>query len=700
MQRASLSQIILTLISLCICKDVLSQNDVIIVKGNKEQKTLNQSQESIAIIQKDSLKAPVATDNLEAIAQSANVSVNKEDDTFTIRGVKNTGVTGYQKDNLASILVDRVFQTDLAIKASSFNLFDMDSLEIFRGSQSTGQGINALAGSVNLFHTDPLLDYSGKSRLEIGSHNKKILQFIQNVPIIKDRLATKISGTAQVYDGAITNTFSNNKKWAKRDQFNLNMDFIYYPNDTDQIKMSNKAFQSIHGGNYVHGPNPKNYSVSENLETTIRTKNAQTVIEYDKHLNEKWNQTTTLSYSNSKQISVSDSDLTNQNRTGERVDKHRDNFTSAENLLNFNSISIKNTLGIHWHRYSLIDNYDFNILPITNNNVNLNIKQYVDRKRKTYSIFDSFLFDLTETHTLNLGARYEYVVNQYLTNVSGSRIGTSGSNATNTYLDNYVRDRSGAYGGKNSGGKVLPKLAYLFHFSRQAHEEKSIGLSYNQGYRTGGVSINRYRTTAVNYDPETTQNFEFSFKGQFDNTKLNSNLFYTKWTRQQVQISLSSDSYDTQVENASRSEFFGLETEVETKLNDQHQVNWNIGFVKSQFIDFKKSNKNYNGNEFPNAPRMTSNLIYGFAFLDNYLLKTSIKYLGQSFADAENTKRINEQYYIDVGLQKTYRNFIFEINLKNILDKHYQINRFTNSYGTYYQMSTPREISGAVTYSW
>ena len=46
----------------------------------------------------------------------SNVQVNRDNkgDTFSIRGIKNTGVAGYQKDNLASIMVDDVFQTDLA----------------------------------------------------------------------------------------------------------------------------------------------------------------------------------------------------------------------------------------------------------------------------------------------------------------------------------------------------------------------------------------------------------------------------------------------------------------------------------------------------------------------------------------------------------------------------------------------------------
>lgn len=677
-----------------------AQNEVIIVKGTKEHKTLNQSQESLVVIQKNSIKAPKASDGLDALQTEANVTVNKEDETFSIRGVKNTGVTGYQKDNLASILVDRVFQTDLAVKAGSFNLYDLESLEILRGSQSLGQGINSLAGSLNLFHNDPSFDTSGNVRVEAGNAGKKILQFKQNLPLVNEKLAANISGTIQNYDGHTKNATTGKKDWGKKDQYNLNTDFIFYPNETDQIKFGIKGFQSIHGGNYVHGPDQKKYEVYEDLNTAIRTKNAQTYVEYEKNISEKWTNLAILTYSNAKQITSSDSDLTNLNRTGERVDKHRDNFLSFENLVSYKNDRMKNTLGLHAHRYSLIDNYDFNVLPIPGNAVNLNIKQYVDRKRETYSLFDSLNFDLTDAHSFGLGGRFEIVKNKYLTNVSGSRVGTSNNAGTDAYLDNYVKARSGAYGGENEKGKFLPKASYLYHFNREINREKNLGFSYSEGYRTGGVSINRFRTKAINYDPETTQNYELSFKSQFEKISFASNIFYTHWRKQQIQISLSTDMYDTQVENASKSEFFGLETESLVKLSEVQEINWNMGFVKSQFLDFKTGTKNYTGKEFPNAPRVTSTLTHRVKFLEDYKFKTTVKYLGQSFADAENTKRIKEQYYLDMGLEKAFKDLTLELNVKNLLNKKYQINRFTNSYGTYSQMSTPREVSVAATYNW
>ncbi|MBY0416161.1 MAG: TonB-dependent receptor [Bdellovibrionales bacterium] len=669
--------------------------ETIEVKANKEKKTYKQSTESIAVLKTEDRATPIKENNIETLNGVANITINREDETFTIRGVKNVGVTGYQKDNLASILVDNIFQTDLASRAGSFNLWDLDSLEVYRGAQSTTQGINSLAGSFNIFHNAPKNTTENAIKLEAGSEGKKGLSFMTNNILIEDKFLYRLSGLGSTSDGHITNVTTKNDEWAKRDYYNLNLDFLYKINPENQIKLTNKFFKSKIGGSYVHGPNPYAYEVFEDIDSSIKTTNIQTGLEYLKEINENISNQILLNYSNSEQKTSTDSDLTSLNRTGVRKDYHRDNFMSLENLFKYKSKSIKNVLGVHVHRFSLIDNYDFNVIPISNNAVSLNIKQYVDRKRNTYSIFDSFLYEFTENHSLNLGARYEHVNNKYLTNVSGSRVGTSGSGAVDTNLDNYVIARSGAYGGDKGEGKVLPKVGYLYNL-----ENQTFGVSFVEGYRTGGVSINRYRTTAVNYDHESTSTYELSYKAGLDKFTISSNAFYTKWKKQQVQISLSTDSYDTQVTNASSSEYYGGELQANYKLSDIQDLSASVGYVQSRFVNFTSNNTNYTGKEFPNSPHWTLMMNHGIDLFSDWKVKTTLRYLGSSYANAENTKSIPEQFYVDLGAQYFYKSFIPEISVKNLLNNKYKTNSFTNLYGTYYQMSTPREIIGSISYVW
>ncbi len=688
-----------TILTLSLMSQALSAQDysfeTIEIKADKEKKSYAQSTESISVLRQDDKATPIHDNSLEAINGVANVTVNKEDETFTIRGVKNVGVTGYQKDNLASILVDNIFQTDLAIKAGSFNLWDLEILEVFRGAQSTTQGINSLAGSFNIFHNDPNKNQENALQVQQGNYGRMGVNVMTNTPLIDGKLYSRLSGMAVKSDGYIENKTTKSDDWAKKENYNANIDFLYKINDEDEIKLTNKVFKSNSGGNYVHGPNPEALQVFEDSDSLIKTNNVQSGLEFSKRINDDFTNQMNVSYSNSNQTTSTDSDLTSANRTGVRKDYHRDNFVSFENLFKYENEKLKNITGVHFHRFSLIDNYDFNVIPVPNNPVSLNIKQYVDRKRNTFAVFDSFLYELTKNHSVNVGGRYEYVDNEYLTNVSGSRVGSSGSAAMNAYLDQYVRDRSGAYGGDKGKVKILPKAGYVYTL-----DNHSLGVSFVEGYRTGGVSINRYRTTAVDYNPETTYTYELSHKFLAEHFNISTNAFYTKWKKQQVQVSLSNDSYDTQVTNAGGSEYYGGEIQSKIKLTDDQDLNFSAGFVQSRFNTFKFNNKNYTGNEFPNAPKWTLMANHGINFLADWQFKTTARYLGESYADAENTKTIPEQFYVDLGLQYFYGSFIPSITVKNVLNNKYVINRFTNLYGTYYQTSAPREIIGTLSYVW
>ncbi|MEI9904790.1 MAG: TonB-dependent receptor [Asticcacaulis sp.] len=101
----------------------------------------------------------------------------------------------------------------------------------------------------------------------------------------------------------------------------------------------------------------------------------------------------------------------------------------------------------------------------------------------------------------------------------------------------------------------LPKLGLKYDFT----PNMSLGFTAQRGYRSGGSSINIARSIVVPYDPEYTDNYEFSWRSARPDIglTLNANAYYINWTEQQVNVNLGLNSYDNQTVNAGKSHSTG-----------------------------------------------------------------------------------------------------------------------------------------------
>lgn len=699
------------LVVLFFSQTVFSQSleiDSIVIKGSKEKKKYNETTSSITVLKDDTYKEGVKDSSISALNGQSNVQVNRDSkgETFSIRGIKNTGVTGYQKDNLASIMVDDVFQTDLAIKAGSFDLWDMDSIEIHRGAQSTTQGFNSLAGTILIDHNEPNFFTEGKLKLGYASFDRKEVGVASNQEIIPGKLTSRVAYNKEASDGFITNTITNNKKWAHKNRDNMNAKLLYQVNEDDKLLFDIKVMRNKAGGNYVQGENPFHRQVTEDIDLTSRVNNQQASVRYLKTINENFINKAILSYSQSTLREGSDADGAPVNLAGLRLEDHSDNFYSLENLLYFKNEKINNMLGLNISNYTLLEHHDFKLLyPLGGaNSTPVAILQDSKNIRTIYSLFNSLTYDFNDEHSLNLGGRLEFSNNKYGTSVLASRTQNLGA-ATNAAVDAYLNKSSGIYGDKDSNFIFLPKLGHVYHLGNN-----HFGVSYTEAYRSGGLSINRSKALPVSYDPERTNNYELSHKYEQSKFNVATNLFYTNWRHQQVSVRLSNDFYDTQVENASRSEVYGAEVQTNYYVTEAQTINLNAGYVHTRFIDFKKSGFNYTGKEFPNAPNVTAMLNYKIMLTEQLAVGAAGRFLGKSYSNAENTRKISNQYYFDMTSQYAFSSYSLELYVKNIFDKEYVIydgspsSALTSATGTYnvkyYQINTPRELGLRVSYFW
>ncbi|MEM9877671.1 MAG: TonB-dependent receptor plug domain-containing protein, partial [Pseudomonadota bacterium] len=122
--------------------------ELIIVKGEKFERTLQETVTSVAVYNEKVIDNQNFVDLFDLINQTANVAGLGNDAGFTIRGLRNTGAAAANISDTATVYLDGVFIPSRVFATSPLNLWDVQSVEIFRGPQSTIQGRNALIGAV------------------------------------------------------------------------------------------------------------------------------------------------------------------------------------------------------------------------------------------------------------------------------------------------------------------------------------------------------------------------------------------------------------------------------------------------------------------------------------------------------------------------------------------------------------------------
>lgn len=128
---------------------------------------------------------------------------------FQIRGIGITAV-GYDAESGVAVHEDDVFLANPPLAEANF--YDLDSIEVLRGPQSTLYGRGATGGTVNIRTAKPNLEeFSGYGMGSYGNYNSSELQGFVNVPLVTDVAGIRLSGDWTRRDGVVTNIVDNSK---------------------------------------------------------------------------------------------------------------------------------------------------------------------------------------------------------------------------------------------------------------------------------------------------------------------------------------------------------------------------------------------------------------------------------------------------------------------------------------------------------
>lgn len=163
-------------------------------------------------------------------------SSNPRNTTINIRGLGSTfGLTNDGIDPGVGFYVDGVYYARPA--ATTIDFIDIEQIEVLRGPQGTLFGKNTTAGTFNITTRRPSFDIGANFELSYGNYGFIQAKSSVTGPIVKDKLAARLSFTGTHRDGVLYNV-ATQKNVNTMNNLGVRGQLLYTPTDKVDILLA------------------------------------------------------------------------------------------------------------------------------------------------------------------------------------------------------------------------------------------------------------------------------------------------------------------------------------------------------------------------------------------------------------------------------------------------------------------------------
>lgn len=200
----------------------------IVVTANQLDATVADTHYSLSIFLEDDLRKQTDRDLNDLLSRIPNIEVDPLEGLI-VRGLAEKGIGGDIGVNL--YLIDGAWTPGI------FHKWDMDQLEVLRGSQST-VGSSA-GGTFGLNYKEPSFEPNGKVMVNYeGKANDREAGVAFGGPLIEDRLSYRLAGYKRKKDGLITNQLTGSSAWQSLDETFARGKINWYPDTLQGDELS------------------------------------------------------------------------------------------------------------------------------------------------------------------------------------------------------------------------------------------------------------------------------------------------------------------------------------------------------------------------------------------------------------------------------------------------------------------------------
>ncbi|MDX2223156.1 MAG: TonB-dependent receptor [Rhodospirillaceae bacterium] len=608
----------------------------------------------------------------------------------------------------ASFFVDGVYVSG---NPSSYQLDNLERIEVIRGPQAALFGRGTFAGAINFVTRKPTNEVDGKIELTYGQHDHIEGTGYVNGPLIEDKLYAEISGRYYSFGGDYFNQVTQTKDIG--DQKTKNIGAKLYATPTDDLTIeANVGYshdQDLGFADFFHG-NAKNNcflpritgavfgiprsatrsqgyfcgeieipdtyfyfsdAIQASGEWGVERKVWRSSLTVDYDVGE-WTLHSVTAYNQSEDNQLIDSFVDGVRRaaittlSGGRTSVH--DWSQELRVQSPQDERVRGLFGGYWYTQGNGGGFTRNVSVLTANLGATTITgQFNDDGSgvRNVAVFGLIEGDITETLTGSLEGRYQSDKVKADFNRDG---GVDDSKTTKTFLPRgtlryALDDDSNVYGTIARGNKPA---------------------DYNLPIPTNITPASLaalFAANAQNYDEEKSWSYELGYKGAFLDNRVNlsSAVFWIDWSNQALTdgfpIEQLNGTFTTfaRLVNAGKSRVRGLELDANVRANEYFDFRVGYSYNDAELRDYKDENERnlrdtdgilgneatqgdsdgqVRGNKVPQTPShqliLTGNLHAPVGGDMEAFLRSDLTYEGNRYAQTHNLAKTGDSYLLNL----------------------------------------------------
>ncbi len=635
----------------------ITELPVITVTGTKRSQKLQEAVQSVTIFEeKDAIGLQYGFDVFKYIP---NITVRSSSFLPTVRGLDGNGIaTGgggavSGASSRMSNYIDGVARTFSATPDGQGGLWDIDQIEVYKGSQSTQLGRNSIAGAIVQTTNDP--KFKDEYAVQVGMHDK---DFTYNTAIMANK---KINDQVAV---RLTAETAGGKNYIDYSDFQGSGLSAFDRDDLGKTEFGRYRFKALLAPTSI-----------PDLIIKFTLDNERNINSYPSDYAEA------SSGSSRKLISVG-------------------NYSRYESSNNVNALSATYIFNNAWSLDSILSyqrtktNFGPPVVgspdPIDYLNFTFNVKEttfepklsYKSTVSRTNAILGAFYLTRSRTDFGAPGSSFALTATDKSTTSSlFTDVAIEISDDWDLLLggrlqrDQQKRDFS-AFGGvlaldfDKKNNVFLPKIGATYRVTPDA----SVSLLTYKGYTASGGGLSFTTFVPYSFDKETAQTTELVTRTQWLDNKLtaNTNLFYTRLTDAQISAIGPAGPTDQIYLNLEKANTYGAEFELSYAPTKKAKAFFSLGLLTTKIEEFGTAVNNiYNGNELALSPKATARLGGYAEVYPNLTVGGDVSYTSKRFSDYQNTDtdELNSSAIANINARFRLKNTTITGYVNNLFDK-------------------------------